>query len=274
MDFSKCSYIDCNENHNLNSVGFCEFHSNGGNLGSGETYEQYQIIENDFINYIKYVPLNDQNHLKVYSPILRDIILRSCVQVELFLKEWALFFCSEYQTYPPFSEQNIWKDYNFKNKKGEIQKTRNWKIGTYYILKENYFKDEFTVFVRPMNKNINPFIDWTGEKNPPNWWNAYNLIKHGGKTAKTVSNLENALLSLSALFYLHCVNKLSKNYLEKFSTFHINKRFDKIQLEYDSIKSPIDMKNYLFRFEDNYPRRRIDLTSKNDDSRRNKSLMK
>ncbi len=117
-------------------------------------------------------------------------------------------------------------------------------------------------------------IDWTDEKNPPNWWNTYNVIKHGGKTAETASNLENALLSLSALFYLHCVNEFSKSYLEKFSTFHVNKRFDKIELEYDLIKSPLDIKNYLFRYEDNFPCRRIDLTSNNEVTRKNRSLMK
>jgi len=273
MSVSKCSFVECDECHNLSNNGSCEFHSNGGNLGSGETYEQYQIIENDFINYIRYVPLNEQNHLKVHSPILRDIILRSCVQIEQFLKEWALFFCSEYQTYPPFFEEKIWKDYNSKNKKDEIQKTRNWSIGTYYTLKVNYFKDEYLIFIRPMNKCINPFADWNDEKNPPNWWNAYNTIKHGGKTAKSLSNLENALLSLSALFYLHCVNEFSRKSLERFSTFHVNKKFDKIELEYDSIKSPIDMKNYLFRFEENYPNKKIDLSS-NNESRRNRSWVK
>lgn len=274
MDELKCAFIECNERHDLKSDGYCDFHSNGGNIGSGETFEQYQIIENDFINYIKYVPLNDDKHLQVHSPILRDIILRSCVQIEQFLKEWALFYCSEYRTWAPLAQQKIWKDYIHKNKQGEEQRTKRWNICTYYLLKHSYFNDEKLIFVRPMNKCINPFEGWIDERTPPGWWNAYNIIKHGGKTSKSICNLENALLSLSALFYLHCVNEFSKNYLEKFSAFHVNKKLDKIQLVYDSIKSPIDMKNYLFQFEDNLPNRIIDLMSANCVNRKNRSLTK
>jgi hypothetical protein len=261
---TKCLFIECKETDNLNKNGYCLFHSNGGNFGTGETYEQYQIIENDFINYIKYVPLNEPNHLKVYSPILRDIILRSCVQIELFLKEWALFYCSEYKTYPPFANKKIWKEYNKCDKEGIIAGTKSWKIGTYHFLKQKFYPEENPIFVRPLNEYINPFDDWKDEKNPPSWWKAYNLIKHGGQSAKSSSNLKNALLSLSALFYLHCVNDYSKQYLEKFSSFHINSRFGKIELEYDPITSPINNKKYLFRFESSYPNRKIELANKID----------
>ena len=44
-----CFYIDCNEEVRQ---GFdcCDYCLNGGVFGSGETYEQYQIIEQDFID--------------------------------------------------------------------------------------------------------------------------------------------------------------------------------------------------------------------------------
>ena len=76
-------HIECNETKPL-YLGFCEIHRRGGVFESGETYEQYQIIEQDFIDFIKIVPLNIEDNHKVYSPVLRDIIIRSCVQIELF----------------------------------------------------------------------------------------------------------------------------------------------------------------------------------------------
>jgi len=90
---------------------YCHY-NNGGIFGSGESFEQYQIIEQDFLDFIKVVLLNEPNHLIAYSPVLRDIIIRCCVQIEVFFKEWGKFKCSED---PNFS---LLKMYN-KNQKKE-----------------------------------------------------------------------------------------------------------------------------------------------------------
>lgn len=45
---NNCIHIECN-NVKLEGWNYCEFHNNGGVLGNGDTYDQYQIIEQDFI---------------------------------------------------------------------------------------------------------------------------------------------------------------------------------------------------------------------------------
>lgn len=259
---SKCSFLDCNEEKE-NYQDFCDYHYGGGILGNGSTYNEYQIIEKDFIDFINIVPISEPKHLTVQSPVLRDIIIRSCVQIELFLKEWSLFHCSEYKTYPPFTQTRLWKEYS-KLKDGEMCKTRHWKLGSYFLLKEEFFDLDATVFVRPMNININPFSDWINEENPPKWWRAYNIIKHGGRTANEESNLENALNALVALFYLHCQNEFSRTYLEQFESFSISKRMNQVVIEFESITTPIDSKKYLFKYDCEFPRKKIELITKQE----------
>lgn len=269
---SKCIFLDCNEKKE-NNLDFCDYHHNGGKFGSGDTYNEYQIIEKDFIEFINIVPINNPNHLIIQSPVLRDIIIRSCVQIELFLKEWALFQCSVYKTYPPFAKTRLWKEYS-KIKDGEICKSRYWKFGSYFLLKEELFDLDANVYVRPMNVNINPFVDWDNVDNPPKWWKAYNLIKHGGRSANEESNLENALNSLIALFYLHCQNDYSRAYLEQFNAFNISTSINQVAIEFESITTPIDSKKYLFKYDYGFSRKRVELITKREiENLRSKGLL-
>jgi len=213
----------------------------GGVIGNGDLYEQYQIIEQDFINFIKIVPLNDPYHLKVHSPILRDIIIRACVQIEIFFKEWAKFECSKNNIHPLF------KDYNRVDKRTKkIGGVRNWNFGDYFIFKESFIRER-EIHVRPMNNYISPFESWINEKEPPVWWQTYNSIKHNGLNAKTDANLKNTLDSLGALFTLHCVNHHSRRFLTQFSNNSIDKRAFKIQVRFSELSSPLDTKRYLFK---------------------------
>lgn len=202
-----CKHIECNiktENH----LDFCSFHFSGGVLGNGETYEQYEIIEQDFIDFIKIIQIDDHEHLKVHSPVLRDIIIRSCIQIEVFFKEWAKFLCS-YKNYI-----KLYNLYHKKDKKSEkIKGVRNWNFRDYFIIKENFLMSR-PIYVRPMEKEISPFSSWETKLEYPEWWNTYNAIKHDGLNSKKEANLENALNSLAALFTLHCANQFSKNYLK------------------------------------------------------------
>lgn len=246
-----CIYLECdNEYYNPYSK-LCSFHSDGGVMGSGETYEQYQIIEHDFINFIKYVPL-ETNHLKVYSPILRDIIIRTCVQIEIFFKEWSKQVCSDNK------EGSLWKAYSHKNGKKE----KNWSIGDYY-----HFKSEFTEFssihVMPLNQNIYPFGDWENEKDPPFWWKTYNEIKHGGINSKTQATLNDAMFSLAALFSMHCENRHSKKYLNSFNFGYIKTDYNnEAILKSLDITTPLDSKKYLFKANNTNSKREIELKVK------------
>ncbi|MES2813124.1 MAG: hypothetical protein V4670_11690 [Bacteroidota bacterium] len=239
-ELKPCIHIECEENSNYN--GYCKFHQLGGVIGNGETYEQYQIIEQDFIDFIKIIPLNDDDNLKVYSPLLRDIIIRSCVQIELFFKEWGKFDCSEN------NNSELLKSYNEINKKTEIKKgARNWNFRDYFYLKEKYSIAR-PLHVRDLDIKIDVFSSWNTIDKIPEWWNVYNSIKHDGIKSKKNVNLKIALESVAALFTLHCANKYSREYLKQFSSIKVARRsFGKLNFKMDLITTPLDSKKYLFK---------------------------
>lgn len=236
----KCKHIECTETKPL-YLGYCEGHRLGGIFSVGETYEQYQIIEQDFIDFIKIVPLNNENNQCVYSPVLRDIIIRCCVQIELFFKEWCKFYC----TNKVF--ENQLKLYNTIDKKtNSIRGARNWNFRDYYTLKENFIKFR-PIHVRDLNADIEPFKSWTSSDNIPEWWDVYNSIKHDGLNSKSKVTLKIALESLAALFTLHCCNQHTNEYLKQYSSLKASYRFGKIRLKIDQITTPLDSKRYLFK---------------------------
>ena len=172
---------------------------------------------------------------------MRDIIIRSCVQIEIFFKEWGKYECSE--------DENceLAKKYNQINKKTQQKRgVKNWNFADYYIFKERFLQKGF-LQVRPLNENIRPFENWSDEKNPPAWWNVYNLIKHDGINSKKEANLKTALNSLAALFLLHCLNRYSRRHLLQFSNQTISERFDFVEIKFNQITTPIDTKRYLFK---------------------------
>lgn len=235
MEKTECKHLDCKESSEFKD--FCRFHLDGGVFGIGETYEHYQVIEEDFIKFIKVIPLNDERNMKVCSPILRDLIIRSCVQIEIFFKEWAKYECASN------NEIELSTLYNSSNKKG----IRNWSFRHYYYFQQKYTLNKAGTYIRELNKNIYPFSNWE-EKKPPKWWNVYNSIKHGGLESKIESNLETALECVAALFVLHCTNNNSRNYLGQFiSISAFQKNFEKTKITFDKIKTPLDSKKYLFQ---------------------------
>lgn len=236
----ECKHIECSE-ESFSGSDFCKFHYYGGVIGNGETYEQYQVIEKDFIDFIRIVPISEKKNLDVYSPVLRDIIIRTCVQIELFFKEWSKYECSS------GNESNLLKKYQEIDKRTSQPKgAKNWNFVDYFIIKEKYLKSKL-LHIRELNINADPFESWNDEKNLPEWWKAYNAIKHDGINSKTRVTLKNALDSLLALFSLHCNNKYSRNYLEEFSQVIISKNLNKLSVKLDLITTPLDTKKYLFK---------------------------
>lgn len=246
-----CTHIECEEDKKQGGWNYCKYHQDGGELGNGGLFDQYQIIEQDFIDFIKIIPIDEEEHLKVYSPVLKDIIIRCCVQIETFFKEWAKYSISNN------SEISLYSKY-MSLKGGELRKERAWNFGDYY-----YFKSEFDihkVFVRATNQTLMPFETWESEKNAPFWWNAYNAIKHSGISSKREGNLKNALYALAALFQMQCVNRYSRSFLQEYQNTSMVQSFEKVKITFHGISSPIDSKRYLFK-EVNFSSKTIELIS-------------
>ncbi|MES2837655.1 MAG: hypothetical protein V4667_09040 [Bacteroidota bacterium] len=246
----KCCFLGCEQEATVERSirydnGTCSYHDKGGPFSSGETYEQYQIIEKDFIDFINVVPLAEE-HYSVHSPFLRDIIIRACVQIEIFFKEWAKSNCTMDNTNP------LLKKYNKTDKKSkELKGERNWTFKDYYCFKQDVEHGDSSIKVRVLDIDIFPFENWTEEK-PPFWWESYNSIKHSGFDNKKHSTLKNALYSLAALFQLHLSNQASHSYLNSFNSPSITSlslSLDKrnFNLTYHYIQTPLDSRKYLFR---------------------------
>jgi hypothetical protein len=236
---NNCKHLGC-KNEIKKPYSYCEFHTNGGVFGNGETYELYQIIEQDFIDFIKIVPINDPEHLKVHSPILQDIIVRCCVQIEFFFKEWAKY------SYSKFVDSDLLEKYKkIKKSTGLETGARAWNFIDYFpFLKYEMISTK--IYVRPLEKHIEPFREWT-ELKTPNWWNVYNGIKHDGINAKKEANLGMALESLAALFLIHCNNKYSRSYLLQFTVNKFLSQGTDFVLKKEPISTPLDSKKYLFK---------------------------
>lgn len=234
-----CKHLDCKEKAEVSQ--YCLFHYNGGFFENGDAYSQHQIIEEDFIDFIKIVPIDDAKHLQVHSPVLRDIIVRSCIQIELFLMEWL-----KYKYDSVSNSEKVLKEYNKTDKQTNLPRgSRNWNIKFYYpLIEENLLSKN--VYVRPLNKKIEPFKDWKSSLETPFWWKVYNEIKHNGLNNRENANLKCALSSLAAIFLLHLNNPYSKVYLKKYTINKVVKKSSNFVLEDGSIQSPIDTKKYLF----------------------------
>ncbi|WP_299895929.1 hypothetical protein [uncultured Aquimarina sp.] len=228
----KCIYLECNQDQvEFYGSKFCSFHDKGGFWGNGQFYERYSILEEQFIKFIKVVPLNDPYHLKIHSPVLRGLILSICAEIEIFFKECGKYSCS----LDP--NNKLWNKYKELDNSGKQKKERAWNFQDYRVFKNDFPKD-LSVYVLPMDEERKPFSTWSG-RTPPAWWNAYNSIKHNGLKSIGEASLENTLDCLSALFLMHCVNSYSKNYLLKFRQGSYQNQ---------GITSPLDSKRYLFRY--------------------------
>lgn len=228
-----CGVYECIEPGTIRrfDTNYCIYHSKNG-MFSGESYEQYQIIESDFIDFNRSVPLSE-DHFEVHSPLLRDIIIRSCVQLEIFFKEWARYECSD-KSCALYTEA--------ESKSG----SKSWTINSYHYFARYFSGHRSRVFVLPLNKHIEPFANWS-MNNAPQWWTAYNKIKHDGHLHKAKANYENALLALAALFKVHCVYDLSRSYLRDFVRYKVIKEHGNVKIITEDITTPIDSRKYLFR---------------------------
>lgn len=217
----------------------CKEHKSRGYFQTGQSYDQYSIIEADFLDFIKNVPLEEE-HLNVYSPILRDIILRTCTQIEIFFKEWAKYVVELNDEKSHLAQKFL------KPRRRGMKSSRNWNFGDFY--KE--FKPKFShynfVYIRLLDYSIKPFDSWESEKTPPFWWTSYNSLKHSGSNYKKDATLRNALWCLAALFQMHLVYSKSKQFLESIKNAEVNVFLTTVTAREGEIKTPIGSKRFLF----------------------------
>ncbi|MCK5494756.1 MAG: hypothetical protein KAJ14_16730 [Candidatus Omnitrophica bacterium] len=157
-------------------------------------WEEYKFLEDDFIKYLRYVPLSE-DHKNVWSLYLGDLLIRIGSILDSFLKR--AMFSSELDNK---DEINI----NYYRSLDDFQ------------ININVYKDIFNPFYQLSTKKIyelrtfehnTPFSSWGDvNSNSPFWWKNYNKVKHDRFKNKKEATLKATLEALSGLFILYVMH--------------------------------------------------------------------
>lgn len=149
-------------------------------------WKYYCILEEDFVELIKYVDLRESNYNTTSNVIIKQL-QSICAEFEIICKEISNIDMDD-------KRANIREYYN-----GIIENT----MEMLSELKINKIQDLHINIRQSKNMVIFPFKDWN-EENPWNlfWWKNYNNIKHSRTIHYESGNFESVLNALGALYFL------------------------------------------------------------------------
>jgi hypothetical protein len=133
-------------------------------------------LETDLLKCLEYIPFIDSN-MGIVSPKFIPIIMEGCSIID------SIFY--------DLSEKDS-NRYNLKSYAEEFEETLE--------LSEN-----ISLFLFAPLKPISPFKGWTKEQ--PEWWVAYNKLKHNRINNYNLSTISSAINTLTALHQLIARNK-------------------------------------------------------------------
>jgi hypothetical protein len=176
-------------------------------------WSRYSIIEDSFIEYLKYVPYNE-NHEHVTSPYLDDLLIRICTLFDSFLKS---DLNSNYLTEEAKLPNNGLDELVLKEKREKNTNQKTLNIHDYRELYDPYYKlsSKKVYFLYPVfGTSIIPLLNWKDRHFPYKnktglkWWLAYNQLKHDRfSNLNYKANLGNVRDALGALFLVIVYNK-------------------------------------------------------------------
>ena len=148
-------------------------------------WEVYLSLEEEFLNYVKYVPLVS-NHSNVWSYPLANLLNNIGSSVDSFCKN--AIFCESLDSVDEI--QSIRDDGNKQNMKFYRQ-----------IFDGKYHLSNKKIFELQNMSLISPFDKWR-DGNTPIWWKDYTDIKHDRFRNKERATLNSTLEALGGLFLL------------------------------------------------------------------------
>ena len=166
----------------------------------GQMWNTYQEMENQFIDYLDYVPLTG-DHSKVYSGKLLRLMLQLGGYIDTAFKEIAC--CNMFDNNPDCLairekvEKNKLIPFNVYLKTFEP---------IYEISKRPVIvKSQGHFTYQPLL--IERFAPFNAESGgiTPSWWRAYNGVKHNMLKNVKEANVENTLKALAAAFLLNAI---------------------------------------------------------------------
>ncbi len=151
-------------------------------------WEQYTTFEEEFIHYLRYVPLEDE-HYNVYSMQLGNLLNNIGSIVDSFLNNAIGCDCLN-------DIQNIAK---FRQKKDRNMEDHRKVFENFY----NLSKKE--IFILKDFSKITPFSNWK-ENQAIEWWGKYTDIKHDRFKNRKEATLKTTLDALGTLFLLNVIH--------------------------------------------------------------------
>lgn len=151
-------------------------------------WEHYTNLEKEFIDYLRYVPLQKE-HYNVWSPFLGDLLNNTGSIIDSFLKN-------------VINSGSYHATYQFDDARKSHQ---NFDMGLYRTFFESFHHfSQKTIYDLIIYEPITPFSSWKDGKSP-DWWIRYTKIKHDRFSNKTEATIKTVLDALGALFVLNAV---------------------------------------------------------------------
>lgn len=199
---------------------------------TGEVWKTYTMVEKDFLDFIEYVPLT-QEHSKVYSIKLSDMLLRLGSYIDTLFKEMLLFDGLDQNSNV---NQSKLKKARKRKEEGKIS------IKNYREIFEPYYKlSERAIVVYDPHHNFvtYPFLQFGKGRSPP-WWNKYNRVKHDLYKNMKEATMHRVLHALAGLFLLNTIHVEERLYLLDIGVI----RSEAIPYHYlrDHLQSDVDIK--------------------------------
>lgn len=169
-------------------------------------WDEYKLLEEDFVKYLKYVPLADE-HEDVWSLYLGDLLIRIGSILDSFFRR-AIF--------SPILDDAI--------SINEYRALNDYKInmGTYKKLYDPFYKlSSKKIYELRTLKQLTPFSSWSLD-DTPYWWENYNHVKHDRFKNKKEATLKSVLEALSGLFILNVIHLETMPVLVDYDIIHSN----------------------------------------------------
>ncbi len=166
---------------------------------SGYSLRMFQILENELVNFFNYIPIDYYSGDKrkdIFSPRLSELLIRIGSQIDIFFRNWDRV--------------------QSKNRGVPLAEL---KFGNYKAIDMILDDEDNNIKIIATDETLKPFNNW--KRNDPDWWIAYNHVKHNGYENKTEGNLLNVIESLSALFLLNCIHEKTQLQLVKYGYIKI-----------------------------------------------------
>jgi len=171
---------------------------------TGLMWSVYNDMERTFMEFLDYVPLA-KDHNKVYSHKLLRLMLEIGGYVDTAFKEISL--------YPKFDGDAKCETIRKMAAKGKTVKISLFREAfepIYHLSRRTILMKSPRHFASPplAIDLFNPFSEF-GKGKAPNWWKAYNKVKHNWLKNLKKANVKNTLRALGGAFLLNVVHEPS-----------------------------------------------------------------